>query len=116
MDENSGCGNRVIELGPSTLDCLRRLSDAIERLIGTAGTAGTAGEAEALSCPDSIQSPDKRSPYFDAEEAASYLGTTVNSLYGLVERRQIEPLRGTKRRYRFTREMLDEYLQRGRRR
>jgi excisionase family DNA binding protein len=53
------------------------------------------------------------SPYLDAEQAATYLGTTLSSLYGLVERRRLRPLRGPRRRYRFTTEMLDEYLRGG---
>jgi excisionase family DNA binding protein len=52
----------------------------------------------------------RTSPYLDAQEAAEYLGINVKSLYGLVERRQLEPLRGPKRTYRFTKELLDEYL------
>ena len=54
----------------------------------------------------------RRSPYLDAEEAAAYLGISVKSLYGIVERGRLEPLRGPRRRYRFTTAMLDEYLAR----
>lgn len=60
-----------------------------------------------------LTKPDKRvveSPYLNAEEAATYLGITKASLYGIVERRRIEPLRGPKRTYRFTKKMLDDYL------
>ena len=47
-----------------------------------------------------------------AEEAAKYLGISIKSLYGVVERRHLVPLRGPRRAYRFTVEMLDEYLKR----
>jgi excisionase family DNA binding protein len=50
------------------------------------------------------------SPYLNAEEAAAYLRITMSSLYGLVERRKIRPLPGY-RKYRFTKEILDAYLQ-----
>jgi hypothetical protein len=60
-----------------------------------------------------LTNPEKRvveSPYLNAEEAAAYLGITKASLYGIVERRRIVPLRGPKRTYRFTKRMLDDYL------
>lgn len=50
------------------------------------------------------------SPYLNAEEAAAYLGITKSSLYGIVERRRLVPLRGPKRTYRFTKDILDDYL------
>jgi excisionase family DNA binding protein len=50
------------------------------------------------------------SPYLTAEEAAEYLRINVNALYSLVERRKLRPLPGH-RRYRFTREILDTYLE-----
>lgn len=56
--------------------------------------------------------PKRESPYMDAQEAADYLGITAKSLYGQVERRHIIPLRGPRRQYRFTTDMLDEYLRR----
>jgi excisionase family DNA binding protein len=52
------------------------------------------------------------SPYLTASEAAAYLRITVASLYGLVDRGQIKPLRGPRRSYRFTTAMLDAYVQR----
>jgi len=52
------------------------------------------------------------SPYLTAVEAAQYLGISIKSLYGAVERRHLVPLRGPRRSYRFTVEMLDEYLKR----
>lgn len=48
--------------------------------------------------------------FFDSSQAADYLGITGASLYGLVERKRIVPLRGPRRTYRFTRKQLDEYL------
>ena len=67
-----------------------------------------------LAMPDTIPAGGAGgpsvSPYLDAEGAASYLGVTLNSLYGVVERGHLQPLRGPRRRYRFTTAMLDEYL------
>lgn len=48
--------------------------------------------------------------YFDSPQAADYLGITKASLYGLVERKRIVPLRGPRRTYRFTKKQLDNYL------
>lgn len=50
------------------------------------------------------------SQYLDSAGACNYLGITGHSLYGLVERGHIIPLRGPRRSYRFTPTMLDEYL------
>jgi excisionase family DNA binding protein len=49
------------------------------------------------------------SPYLTADEAAVYLRINVNALYSLVERRKLAPLPGH-RKYRFTRDMLDNFL------
>ena len=51
--------------------------------------------------------------YFDSSQAADYLGISGPSLYGLVERKQIVPLRGPRRTYRFTRKQLENYLAQG---
>ena len=48
--------------------------------------------------------------HFDRAQAADYLGITAASLYGLVERKRIVPLRGPRRTYRFTKEQLEKYL------
>ena len=56
--------------------------------------------------------PPSRSPYLGANDAAEYLGITISSLYGVVERGDLTPLRGPRRTYRFTQEMLDDYLKR----
>lgn len=48
--------------------------------------------------------------HFDSQQAADYLGVTGASLYGLVERKRLVPLRGPRRTYRFTRKQLDNYL------
>ena len=48
-------------------------------------------------------------PYMTADEAAQYLRITTKALYGLVERGKIKKLAGH-RRYRFTRDTLDQYL------
>lgn len=99
----------IVEFGESTLDCLRRLTAILERQ-GDKPSAqaqhGSVSDTANISC-------ELNSPYLDAQKAATYLGTSVKSLYGLVERGQIEPKRGPRRRYRFTKELLDEYLERG---
>jgi len=52
-----------------------------------------------------------KSPYLTAEEAVEYLRLpSLQSLYGLVERRRLKPLRASKRRYLFTVEMLDAFV------
>ena len=48
--------------------------------------------------------------YFDSQAASDYLGITAASLYALVERNRLKPLRGPRRTYRFTQAQLDEYL------
>jgi excisionase family DNA binding protein len=50
-------------------------------------------------------------PYFDSRGACNYLGISEQSLYGLVERKRLIPLRGPRRTYRFTRQQLDDYLE-----
>ena len=104
----SGAVTVVIELGPETLTRLDRLLATLE-----AASHGRPEQPGGLPQPltfDDGQRPNGSSPYLDAQEAAAYLGINVKSLYGLVERRQLVPLRGPRRRYRFTVEMLDEYL------
>jgi excisionase family DNA binding protein len=54
-----------------------------------------------------------QSEYLDANAAAEYLGISLKSLYTLVERRRLIPLRGPRRTYRFTKGMLDAYLSSG---
>jgi excisionase family DNA binding protein len=49
-------------------------------------------------------------PFFDSSAACNYLGITEQSLYDLVGRKRLIPLRGPRRTYRFTRQQLDEYL------
>ena len=66
-----------------------------------------------LAARDHLQMRSQsRSPYLGANDAAEYLGITVSSLYAVVERGYLTPLRGPRRTYRFTREMLDDYLKR----
>ena len=89
---------------------LARIADRLTPL-GLSAPQPTA-TADQVSMPVMPPAGKKKSPYMDAQEAADYLGITAKSLYGQVERRHIIPLRGPKGRYRFTREMLDEYLRR----
>jgi excisionase family DNA binding protein len=51
-------------------------------------------------------------PYLTAEEAASYLRTTVKGIYSLLERRKLRKLPGS-RTILFTRAILDAYVQGG---
>jgi excisionase family DNA binding protein len=106
---------------------IRRIGDeALERLSSLRRSSGArhsddpnpAGQPrDALAPPNTISrrpaEAGPHSPYLDSEQAAAYLGTSVKSLYGLVERRRLRPLRGPRRRYRFTTEILDEYLRGG---
>jgi excisionase family DNA binding protein len=48
--------------------------------------------------------------YLDCVQAANYLGVTRKSLYGLVERGRLKPLRGPRNKLLFTRELLDAYV------
>ncbi len=104
----------LVEFGPQTRATLERLAMAAEQIVtslnlpannhpaltGEIGWIATEGKT-----PQS-------SPYLSADKAAGYLGVSVKSLYGIVERRHLVPLRGPRRAYRFTVEMLDEYLKR----
>jgi excisionase family DNA binding protein len=98
---------------------LKRVESILSRLIGGSTTPDDVSAVlrdRALLRPDTILSATERpvatSPYLDAEQAAAYLGITVSSLYGIVERGHLIPLRGPRRRYRFTKELLDDYLRR----
>ena len=98
---------------------LRRVEAILSILIQESALQGDVSgplRTQALLTPHTITSaierPGVTSPYLDAETAASYLGITVSSLYGIVERGHLTPLRGPRRRYRFTKELLDEYLRR----
>ena len=90
----------------------------MSRLIQESALQGSVSaplRTQALLSPDTITSATERPsvtiPYLDAEGVA-YLGITVSSLYGIVERGHLTPLRGPRRRYRFTKELLDDYLRR----
>lgn len=109
-----GSASVVVELGRETLKRLDRLLAVLEHNVSQGGLP----QAQGLTQPLTLTSGDEPSgrqqkgisPYLDAETAAEYLGINVKSLYGVVERRHLVPLRGPRRSYRFTREMLDEYL------
>jgi excisionase family DNA binding protein len=57
-----------------------------------------------------VTSKTVESPYLIAEEAASYIRTTVQGVYALVKRGRIKPMPGRPGRLLFTREALDSYL------
>jgi excisionase family DNA binding protein len=50
------------------------------------------------------------SPYLTATEAAEYLRTTLQAIYGLVKRGRIKPMPGRPGRLLFRRIDLDDYL------
>jgi excisionase family DNA binding protein len=83
--------------GPTPVTCavIGEILNRLERLENSAPQPSAAGVVE--------------SPYLTADEAAAYLRTNVNALYSLVERRKLAPLPGH-RKYRFTRDMLDNFL------
>lgn len=96
----------------------RRIADSVEghdpptavQIRQPQGDQGLPGEVP-LATQEQPR-PSSRSPYLGAEEAAEYLGVSVSSLYGIVERGHLVPLRGPRRSYRFTEKMLDDYLKR----
>ncbi len=88
---------------PSALTMLFDRMTALEAKVAT-----TATSLHSTSRPENTA--QYASPYLDTRKAAAYLGVSLGSLYGIVERGQIRPLRGPRRRYRFTAAMLDEYL------
>ena len=57
-----------------------------------------------------VQTKSIESPYLTAEEAATYLRTTIQGIYSLVKRRKVRPMPGRPGRLLFTREELDRYL------
>jgi hypothetical protein len=50
------------------------------------------------------------SPYLSTEEAAAYCNVSKDAFYGRVERRKIEPLPGSGKENRFTREQCDKMM------
>ncbi len=99
----------VVELGQQLLQRLDRMLSVLEYFVGLR-SQGLPTQIPLMSDDHHSTERPQGSPYLNAQEAATYLGINVKSLYGLVERRQLKPLRGPKRVYRFTEEMLDEYL------
>lgn len=54
------------------------------------------------------------SPYLVVAEAAAYIRSTVQGVYSLVKRGKLKPMPGS-RKLLFTREALDDYLKKRRR-
>lgn len=77
---------------------------------GDATAAAMLVLAERLGQQPAADASAKTPRYLNAEQAAEYLGCTVKSLYRQVELGNLTPLRGPKRSYRFTPQMLDRYL------
>lgn len=111
-------GLPVHRLRDGTLRITEAQLDAfLDRIAGLgAGTDGPSPLPTRDRIPTDEGGSRGRSPYLDAGDAAAYLDITKGSLYGLVERGRLTPLRGPRRRYRFTTMMLDDYLKRGDRR
>ena len=77
---------------------------------GDVGAAATLALVHTLRGQPAADAPAKTPRYLNAEQAAEYLGCSVKSLYRQVELGNLTPLRGPKRSYRFTPQMLDKYL------
>jgi excisionase family DNA binding protein len=97
---------------------LERIADALER---QAATTVSSVPAAALSKADAARflSVDEEgetvsnlppSPYLTAIEAAAYLRTTLQAIYGLVKRGRIKPMSGRPGRLLFKRQDLADYL------
>lgn len=50
------------------------------------------------------------SPYLTAAEAAAYIRTTIQGIYGLVKRGRIKPMPGRPGRLLFKLQVLEDYL------
>ena len=67
------------------------------------------GTARSILCFALSQLPVAEPAFYDAASAAHYLGMSVKQLYRAVEQGRLAPLRGPRRSYRFTKEILDTY-------
>lgn len=131
--ENKVNPRMVVELGSESLLALKRLAEAIEKLdprVSDPGSdenrqpspshLGNAVEeghtSEVLSLPLTIARPAEteqpQSPYLNAQEAAAYLRVSLKSLYSQVERGNLKPGRGPRRRILLKKETLDRFVQR----
>jgi excisionase family DNA binding protein len=123
----------VVELGPESLLALKRLAEVIEMLDpgvkesepserqlhlpdllpnGDAGEGRPASEVVSLPLSHPTETKQPHSPWLNAQEAAAYLRVSLKSLYSQVERGNLKPGRGPRRRLLFKKEMLDRYVQR----
>ena len=97
----------------SLMGWVRRGSDEVSQSNPTPSNDQIASLAYAIShltealTPKAMATVD--SPYFTKEEAARYLRTTVDGIYGRIERGQLKRCPGV-REYLFTREMLDDSM------
>jgi excisionase family DNA binding protein len=91
--------------------------DQAARLACRFGAGHLAGPEQAMLSPREALAiigrilvwAESQSQFFDAVQASNYLGITRQSLYDLVERKKLTPLRGPRRTYRFTKKQLDDY-------
>jgi hypothetical protein len=122
----------VVELGPESLFALKRLAEVIERLDPRLKEPGVKpgqpcppnhhDAIEELQESESVpirlatarpaENKHPQSPYLNVEEAAAYLRVSPKSIYAQVERGNLKPGRGPRRRLMFTKEGLDRYVQR----
>jgi hypothetical protein len=81
------------------------LSEAVLRLTAALESGAI---RQPLPAPVADAAPKVESPYFTREEAAIYLRTTADAIYGRVERGQLRRCPGVKE-YLFTQQMLDDH-------
>jgi hypothetical protein len=70
------------------------------------------GHLESVVAKAAAPSKSTESPYYTCSQAAAYLHSTPKSIQGLVEAGSLRPFRGSRNRYLFTQEMLDDYVSR----
>jgi hypothetical protein len=86
-----------------------RLESAVDHLQKTVEVVILLADHLTRQAEVNLSKPSKGadSPYLTKEEAAEYLRTTVDGIYGRVERGRLERCPGV-RDYLFTKEMLDD--------
>jgi excisionase family DNA binding protein len=87
-------------------DLLNRLEERERRL------AYLIGQLESVVAKAAAPPKPTESPYYTCSQAAAYLHSTPKSIQGLVEAGSLRPFRGSRNRYLFTKEMLDDYVAR----
>jgi hypothetical protein len=70
------------------------------------------GHLESVVAKATTPPKPAESPYYTCSQAAAYIHSTPKSIQGLVEAGSLRPFRGSRNRYLFTKEMLDDYVAR----